>query len=55
MKVNTEALSDSKDKAEAFHNFFLSHSNFDVSQLNCLKREVLNINWCQVKHLSKRF
>ena len=32
MKVNTEALSDSKDKAEAFNNFFLSHSNIDVSQ-----------------------
>ena len=32
MKVNTEALSDSKDKAEAFNNFFLSHSNVDVSQ-----------------------
>ena len=32
MKVNTEALSDSKDKAEAFNKFFLSHSNVDVSQ-----------------------
>ena len=31
MKVNTEALLDSKDKIEAFNNFFLSHFNVHVS------------------------
>ena len=31
MKVNNDVISDSKDKAEALNDFFLSHANIDTS------------------------
>ena len=49
MKVNTEALSDSKDKAEAFNNFFLSHSNVDVSQAQLPQKENVEYKLVSVK------
>ena len=55
MKVNTETLTDSKDKAERFNNFFLSHSNVDVSQAQLPQKGSVEHKWCQLKHLSKRF
>ena len=49
MKVNTEALSDSKDKAEAFNNFFLSHSNVDVSQAQLHQKGSVDYKLVSVK------